>query len=779
VSTPPSVIQRYRIIKQIGQGGMGALYLAADPALDRLTAIKLLKEDNEELRQRFAREARSAARLSHINIVTIYDVGEHDGQPFIAMEYVEGKTLADIIRQRPAIALRQKLDWMCELCDGLHHAHSSQIIHRDIKPANIMISTAGRVKILDFGIARFGESSITQVGVLVGTINYMAPEQLMGQDVDTRTDIFAVGAVCYELLTYKQAFPGAIESGLLHRILSSQPDAIEQTCPGIDPELVRIVGRAMAKSSAARYSDLSTLRRDLDRVRQRTASASAAEGTVINSPMAETVALDTPAPKSDRRKTDREGLARRRATELAGHLSDAHAALDERRLDDAVAACERALILDEENREALDLLDKAQAAIEQRQVERWLDEAREAVDRGALSEAAALVDQALALAPGSRDAAAVAERIRQARERLAALDDAIGQGRRCLDDGSYERARAAANLALAIDGDNEDAVALLRAAEGAIDARKRAEEARARAEAERREEMRRAEQVRLEAEAKRREQEAARQREAELEAARQREAEAARLREQEAARQRDAQAARQREQQAAQQREKDAARLRQAASPAAPAPPIAPAAPPPARAPRPDAATIIVGAAPRKPLETGRSAPQTRQMLVIAGGIAAALIVIIAVIVSKLPGSGGEVAVTTTASPTTVAAATTSAVEPTPATISPAPAPPTSVPTMVINQPAAALDTATLVIDALPWAQIVEVRNESNAIIPLPSSFTPLAITVPAGRYQVTLKRTDLGTRTERVTVEPAKGGRVFVEFKKIDADAYFKRIGS
>src|SRR5713226_5609335 len=224
----PTAIGRYQVVKRIGQGGMGVLFLAWDPSLERQIAIKLLIENNDELRERLAREARSAARLRHPNIVTIFDVGELDGQPFIAMEYIQGQTLAEIVRNREALTTTRKLQLIEELCDGLSYAHAGGIVHRDVKPANVMVDGNGSLKILDFGIARIGESSgMTQAGVVMGTLNYMSPEHIAGQPADYRSDIFAVGAVFYELLSYRQAFPGGLQTGILNRILHCRPEPLD------------------------------------------------------------------------------------------------------------------------------------------------------------------------------------------------------------------------------------------------------------------------------------------------------------------------------------------------------------------------------------------------------------------------------------------------------------------------------------------------------------------------------------------------------------------------
>jgi serine/threonine-protein kinase len=197
MSGDPSAIGRYQVLNRIARGGMGTLYLAWDPKLDRHVAIKVLTDDNDDLRERFSREARSAARLHHPNIVTIFDVGEYDGQPFIAMEYIQGETLATLIKERAPLPTVRRLEIIEQLADGLAFAHRIGIIHRDVKPANIMITRDGAVKILDFGIARIGSSSsMTMTGMLIGTLSYMSPEQGAGRPADNRSDVFAVGRCC-------------------------------------------------------------------------------------------------------------------------------------------------------------------------------------------------------------------------------------------------------------------------------------------------------------------------------------------------------------------------------------------------------------------------------------------------------------------------------------------------------------------------------------------------------------------------------------------------------
>jgi serine/threonine-protein kinase len=261
---------RYRVLKELGHGGMGRLYLAWDPQLERHVAIKALIDDGDELRERFAREARSAARLRHGHIVTIYDIGEADGQPFLVMEFVEGRTLSDIIRKREPLSLVRKLQIGAELAEGLACAHRGGVVHRDVKPSNVMLDEGGAVKILDFGVARLMESvAMTLAGTPVGTANYMSPEQLAGRRVDRRSDVFSFGATLYELLVYRQAFPGAVDSSLLRRIARSEREPLERVAPHLDPDVIEIVDRAMEPDARRRYQDLAGVARDLDRIRHR------------------------------------------------------------------------------------------------------------------------------------------------------------------------------------------------------------------------------------------------------------------------------------------------------------------------------------------------------------------------------------------------------------------------------------------------------------------------------------------------------------------------------
>ena len=412
----PSSIGRYSIVEAIGHGGMGSLYLAWDARLERQIAIKVLKEDNEDLRERFAREAKSVARLRHPHIVTIFELGEHEGRPYIAMEYIHGRTLAQIIRAREDIPLGRMLELMAALCDGLAFAHKAGIIHRDVKPANIMVDEEGSLKILDFGIARLAEAAgMTQAGMMVGTLNYMSPEQVIGQTADRRSDIFAVGLVFYEMLAQKEAFPGTVTTGVLGKILHTEPQPLAEVCPGLDEDVIRIVGRAIEKDANRRYQDLAEMRREILTVRRHVE-----DGDGL------TRVRDTPAPhvlpprsSAERRASERSDIAQRRATQIQQYIDQADRAIKEERYDSAIEACEHLLMLDAENARGLDLVDRARAAIEARHALQLLSQAERDLLAGSLTIAAQRVDQAGRLQPSTEqeELREEVERARDARER--------------------------------------------------------------------------------------------------------------------------------------------------------------------------------------------------------------------------------------------------------------------------------------------------------------------------------------------------------------------------
>ena len=478
----PAAIGRYEVKAFIARGGMGTLYLASDPVLQRQVAIKLLREaDNEELRARFTREARSAANLRHRNIVTIFDVGDYQGQPFMAMEYIHGQTLSALIGSDPPPSTIRRLQFVEDLCDGLAYAHTRGVVHRDIKPANLMVDQEGTLKILDFGIARAAaESGMTQAGLLVGTLNYMSPEQVAGSAIDGRSDMFAVGAVMYELLTRRQAFPGKIDSGVLHKILNGEPEPFEALCPHLDPAIGQVIRRALQKEPAARFPDLQQMRAEVGQARRALESSALADmdQTMAEAPGQDTTRVATPTPS--RRGTDREEIFRRRAQQIDEQVTAARQALSDGQYDDAIAKCEQALLLDPNEARALDLAERARFQRDEAAAKQWLSQAQHLLKTGELTSASSCVREALALTPEAPDAVELARVIGEARlalererQRAAAQQAIVDRARGALDRSELESAIASCDELLAQSPGHEAARQIKEQAEQAVAARQR------------------------------------------------------------------------------------------------------------------------------------------------------------------------------------------------------------------------------------------------------------------------------------------------------------------
>ncbi|HYU52786.1 MAG TPA: serine/threonine-protein kinase, partial [Gemmatimonadaceae bacterium] len=267
-----SAIGKYRIIELIGEGAMGVVYRAEDSVLGRTVAIKVMNVSiarQEDLRKRFLHEAQAAASLQHPNVVCIYDLGEQDGHLFIAMEFVDGVDLERLIELGEPMSLQARLDVIIDVLTGLAFAHKRGIVHRDIKPANIRIGEDGRAKIMDFGVAHLASSSMTRTGSFLGTPSYMAPEQITEGKTTPAADIFAVGAILYQLLAQMKPFDAPTLQNLFFKIITEKPRPISELMPGLPPALDRIVQKAMAKDPAHRYTNALDMANELTTVRSK------------------------------------------------------------------------------------------------------------------------------------------------------------------------------------------------------------------------------------------------------------------------------------------------------------------------------------------------------------------------------------------------------------------------------------------------------------------------------------------------------------------------------
>jgi tetratricopeptide (TPR) repeat protein len=482
---PGDRIGRFEIQRRLGRGGMATVYVAHDPNLGRLVALKMFEGDldTDDAPQKFLREARAAAALNHPHIVTIHDFGEFASQPYIVMEYLQGDTLAALIKRKEPLHLSERLRLLEEICSGVAYAHGFDVIHRDIKPANLFRDRTGRLKVLDFGIARTMSSSMSRGTALVGTPGYMAPEQIHGGEIDRRADLFAIGVVAYELLSYAEAFSGDSLPAISHRVLHDEPVSLATLNPEIPTELVAVVEKALKKNPDERFADAATMGAALTQARRQLPGDPSEAPTVVvpRRPPSERgsgpgsgggrgsggtrdSARPSDAPTPNVARTGREEIQRRRAAEIDASLGRAGVLLDQGRAAEALDACMHALALDENHSGALDLEHRIRVALDQQKAVQLVTEGRSALDHGELTLAQRKLESARALYADAAEVKQLERDLRlaradqqEARQRAEAVRRLLESAEADLQRNELESALAFARQAVRLDAASDTA----------------------------------------------------------------------------------------------------------------------------------------------------------------------------------------------------------------------------------------------------------------------------------------------------------------------------------
>ena len=411
-------IGKYEVTEVLGQGGMGIVYKAVDPGIGRKVAIKMMTggfAENPDLLKRFQREAQSAGTLQHPNIVIIYELGTHEnGNPYMAMEFIDGESLETLVQSRRRMSLVDKIGIMIQMLNGLQYAHAHGIVHRDIKPGNIMLLKDGTVKIVDFGIARIADNSMTKTGQIVGTINYMSPEQFNGHVVDGRSDIFSSGVLLYEFLTSTLPFDGAETPTVILKILNDPPPPLKDHLANFPPELEECVRKALAKDREERYASAEDFAFDLARIQ--------------------------------------ESLKKEMVVE---YVEQAKEALGKRELNKAKDLLQQVLKVDTKNLSAQEIMKdvQAQLSVQQRgeQIRQLRSSAEDALAQKMLDEALSFAEQALKLDKANPELLQLQKMVTQARARKEQLTKAIRKAEDLRQDGDYEAALKTADEAVTLD----------------------------------------------------------------------------------------------------------------------------------------------------------------------------------------------------------------------------------------------------------------------------------------------------------------------------------------
>jgi len=419
-----SKLGKYEIEAELGSGGMGVVYRAIDTRLGRPVALKTMSPTvlgNPEVLKRFYREAQAAGQLHHPNIVTIYDIDEADGIPFIAMELLEGEDLEKVIAERRDLPLHRRLDIIVQTCRGLHYAHDHGVVHRDMKPGNIVVQPKGLVKIVDFGIARVGATTLTRTGAVMGTVMYMSPEQIRGHAVDARSDIFAVGVILYELLTFRSPFPGDDIPAILFKIVHEPPEPVSLHLPQCPADLEMIALRALEKERDQRYQTADEMAIELQSL-------------------------------SDSLRHDMLGV----------YLKQGERAMQEQKLTIAQECLSKVLEIDSSHELAKTMLDRIrdEAGRKQRaqKIEQYLQHARDSLESKQYAEALIFVDEVLRLDPRHETAKQLKQKAVEKHERDLRIARHLERAEKCAAAGDLERAKGELEAVLNIDREHQTAL---------------------------------------------------------------------------------------------------------------------------------------------------------------------------------------------------------------------------------------------------------------------------------------------------------------------------------
>jgi serine/threonine protein kinase len=454
---------KFEILAKVGQGAMGVVYKARDPFIDRIVALKTLTtgfaEDPHHLK-RFYSEARSAGSLRHPNIVTIFELGHEGDTPFIAMQFLNGESLDKVIDRMPNLPLSQKVGFIVHVCRALEYAHKQNppVVHRDVKPGNVMISPDGCVVVVDFGIARLGESTVSQSkGLLIGTLGYMAPQLFRGGTADARSDIWATGVMFYELLAYRRPFKGENAAALMSNIILEEHRSITEAAPGTPDDVKRILDRMLAKEIESRYQSMEEVLSDLEPVWQRLLQSDVSillensrrlyqEGDLLaaKSEILQILAWD-PANSQAKSLADKIAAEVRRqqiVPQLKLKVENAQKMLANGNPEKARAEAESALRLDSSFQPAQEVLAQARAAIERaREIDVAIRTSRQRMAEGSLTEAETQLDKVFALDPENEvalDQRKLIQHQRTTRERQKEHENILERARALLNNLQYD-----------------------------------------------------------------------------------------------------------------------------------------------------------------------------------------------------------------------------------------------------------------------------------------------------------------------------------------------------